>query len=73
MSYKVATVRTFEVTTPSTVWNIQHNMGVYPIVDVYVDNNGMQEKIIPTSVEYVSANECELTFSTARAGFVVIV
>lgn len=63
---------THDQTTPSTLWSINHNLGVYPAVDVYVEHNGEIQKIMPLAVTYVDAMTCEVAFSTARAGTAII-
>lgn len=63
---------TFQQLTPSTVWTFPYQSNKPPIVDVYCDINGTIEKIIPLSVVMSAPGECQITFSTARAGTVVI-
>lgn len=70
---KVATVYTHTQGTASTTWSIAHNLGQYPIVDVYVTSEGSVQKIIPNGVTYVDANNCTVTFTSARAGHATVV
>lgn len=61
-----------EQTVAASTWVINHNLGVYPAVDVYVDYNGEIQKILPLSVTYVDAMTCNVEFSAARAGTAII-
>lgn len=72
MSYKAVTTRSFEITAPALTWNINHGLGVYPAVDVYVTIGAEVQKIMPASVTYVDANNCTITFSEPRAGVAVV-
>lgn len=62
--------------TASTEWIITHNLGgagnSIPIVDVFVDVNGLVQKIIPASIEIVDNTTVKVTFSVDRAGFAVV-
>jgi hypothetical protein len=56
-----------EVTTPSTTWYFNHNLGeTYPVIQVY-DSNGFV--VIPSSIEMFSENTAVITFSMAQSGF----
>jgi hypothetical protein len=70
---KVATVYLHTQDPASDTWEIAHNLGQYPIVDVYVTSNGTIQKIIPNGVTYVDANNCTVTFTSARAGHATVV
>lgn len=59
--------------TPSDVWTINHNLKDYPIVDVYTLFEGSLQRILPTSVTYVSHDTCTLTFSSPRTGYATVV
>jgi 3-oxoacyl-ACP reductase-like protein len=52
----------------SASWVIVHNMGMYPIVDVFVDYQGESQKILPKSVAYTNPNTCTITFSVPLTG-----
>jgi hypothetical protein len=72
------TLYRYEQATASDTWVITHNIGNnggqgLPIVDVFVDINGSMTKIIPMNVAKTSANIVTLTFSTAYAGFAVVI
>ena len=58
--------------TAAEVWTINHSMGTYPSVDVYVDVDGVIQKIMPQAVTYVDALTCTVTFSTARSGIATV-
>lgn len=69
MSYHVLTSYKHVQDTPSALWTINHNVGGYPCVDVYVTVNEVLTKIMPSDVTYVSPTTCTLTFSAPRSGF----
>lgn len=64
----MATPITFIFTAPLAVWTIEHNLGVYPIVDTMIDYNGALTKIIPKEVIVTSLNTVEIHFSVPRTG-----
>ena len=51
-------------TSPSNIWNIVHNLGIYPNI-VVEDTAGTT---VEGDIEYVSANEVKLTFSGSFSG-----
>lgn len=59
--------------TPALVWAIEHNMGDYPVVDVYISVNGVVNKVIPRSVAYVDNNTVNITFTGPQSGFATMV
>lgn len=73
MAQRPITPRTFEITSASDAWTIEHGLGAYPIVDVYIDLAGEMNKVIPLSVTYVDVNTCVIGFSVPRTGTAVIV
>ena len=55
------------VTTPSTTWYFNHNLGEqYPVIQVYDDNGFV---VIPTSIEMFSDITTIITFSLAQSGY----
>lgn len=69
MGYSVIRGYRHTQSTPSTIWTINHNLGLsYPIVDVFYNNNGTMTKILPSSVEVLNVNTVQLTFTSAIAG-----
>ena len=53
----------------SDTWVITHNLGTMaPIIDVYVEHNGQQEKILPFAVRAISNTTAHVVFSSARTG-----
>ena len=58
----------FFQSTPSATWEVQHNLGVYPVIDVMVNYNGTLTKIIPMSVNVIDLNNVEIQFSTPYSG-----
>jgi hypothetical protein len=56
----------------ASTWTISHNLGMYPTVDVFVDINGTEQKIIPMNIAYTNENECVVTFSSNNAGVAIV-
>jgi hypothetical protein len=50
--------------TPSNIWNIEHNLDKYPSVTV-VDSGG---SVVEGEVDYIDRNNITLTFSGAFSG-----
>ena len=56
-------------TTASATWTITHNLNSAAVaIDVYIDNAGTKEKIIPVETKHVSNNTIEVTFSSIQTG-----
>lgn len=55
-------------TVASTIWNIQHNLGIYPVVDILVNTTDGLTKIIPSDVKIVDMNTIQIHFSTPHSG-----
>jgi hypothetical protein len=70
---QIALVYKHEQVTPSSTWTIEHNLGIYPIVDAWTVDNGTLQKILAAEVNYVSPNVCELVFTDPIAGFATVV
>lgn len=61
------TTQFLTVSTPSTTWVFNHNLGEqYPVIQVYDDNGYV---VIPTSIEMFSTNTTIITFSLAQSGY----
>jgi hypothetical protein len=55
------------ISSPSTTWYFNHNLGEqYPVIQVY-DSNGFV--VIPTSIEMFSEDTAIITFSLAQSGY----
>jgi hypothetical protein len=54
----------FTQTTPSTTWTINHDLGRYPIVRIFVGNQEVQ----PNTITFTTANTVTVTFATAQVG-----
>lgn len=55
------------ISSPSTTWYFNHNLGEqYPVIQVY-DSNGFV--VIPTSIEMFSEDTSIITFSLAQSGY----
>ena len=70
--YFIAKEYFFKQDTPASVWVINHTCG-FPAVDIYVDNNGTYEKIIPFEIKFLSNSVCEVHFTKPFAGLAKIV
>lgn len=55
-------------TVPASTWTIIHNLGVYPMVDIQIVDNGQTKVIIPQSVIYVNSNTITVSFSSNFVG-----
>lgn len=56
-------------TTSSLTWSVPHNLNSPAIIiDVFVDELGNLEKIIPDIVEHVDNNNVLITFTSSRTG-----
>ena len=54
----------FTEASPAEVWTIKHDLGLYPVVLVQTTEGDEVEGV----VDYVSANEITITFSSVYAG-----
>jgi len=56
-------------TGASASWAISHNLNSDTVVvDVFIDNGGNLEKILPANVEHTDDNTLTVTFSSAQTG-----
>jgi hypothetical protein len=56
---------TFYQNPASTTWTINHNLGYYPIVRVFIGTNEVQ----PASISHDDINTTVITFNTAQTGY----
>lgn len=73
----VPSIYRHEQPVASTIWTIPHNLGTngsqgVPVVDVYITELGQTYKIIPASVTRLTMHTIQLTFSSAKAGFAIV-
>jgi hypothetical protein len=73
ISQRPATSYNHTQTDPANVWVIPHGLMGYPIVDAYIMNEGVLERIMPAAITYVDLNTCNVVFSTPRAGYATVV
>ena len=59
---------TYTQSTAASTWTINHTMGRYPLVDVVVSHNGVDEVILPQSIQHTSLSQVVVTFSEPYAG-----
>jgi len=61
-------------TAPALEWQVAHNLNCYPVSDIMIDGeNGLIEKTLPQSLEYVDENNILITFSSAQTGMARLV
>ena len=72
LTRRVATIFQYTQEAASDTWVIEHNLGTYPAIDVYVEHLGDMQKILPLGVAYDSPNQCTVTFSTPRTGLATV-
>lgn len=60
--------------TPAAEWVVVHDLNRYVVSDVFFDVNlnGILEKVLPASVEYVDANTIKIIFTEAQIGKVKV-
>lgn len=54
--------------SPETIWQVPHNLGHPPAVDISTVYNGALQKIHPHRVIHTNANELQIVFSAPRSG-----
>ena len=59
-------------TAPSNTWVIQHWLGSYPAVDIYIDYAGEKHRVLPLEVQYNSVNSCTILFTSAYSGLATV-
>lgn len=61
-------------TSGSTSWVVNHSFGTDAIaLDVFIDNGGDLEKILPLDIVASSSNTVTVTFSSAQTGWVRVI
>lgn len=59
--------------TPLATWVVKHNFGRLPVVDVYMEIDGVQAKVIPSEVKRVDDNTVSIEFGEPVVGTAVLV
>lgn len=60
--------------TPEAIWTVRHNLFTRsPVVDVFVDFDGVLQKMMPKAIVVVSALECRIEWSVPRTGRVGVI
>ncbi len=74
MSFTRTLARIYEHTqdVASDTWVVEHNLGVYPAIDVFIPFEGDTLRIMPLGITYDSPNQCTVTFSSPRTGFATV-
>lgn len=58
---------------PSEAWVIEHNLGQYPVISVFLDIHGKTQTVLPYSIEHPSKNKCIIKFTQPRVGYAHLV
>jgi hypothetical protein len=53
-------------------WTIVHHQGGYPIIDVFVHNGSVVQKILPASIQYIDEMTVKVVFSIPLTGFATV-
>lgn len=62
----------FNITTPSLTWQIDHNFGNKPAVDVCLNVNGTMVRAFPLGIVHNTDNRVTVTWSTHQTGAVIV-
>lgn len=55
--------------SPATTWIVRHNLYTRsPIVEAFVEVNGVMQKILPSQVKIISNLECHILWTSPRIG-----
>lgn len=73
MQRDISTFHRHTQTAESALWTITHNLGRYPVVDVFVSIDGQLRRIMPSEVTFIDNNMCTVAFSSPRSGFATVV
>lgn len=58
--------------TEHTEWTINHQMGRYPVIDVYVTSGETTKIVFPSTVEVIDETSCKIYFSIPRSGIAIL-
>jgi len=58
----------FTQASPADTWVITHNFGFKPVCDVWLDDVGLIQKVLPASIIHVSDDELQVIFTTPHSG-----
>ena len=59
--------------TPSTTWDVTHNLGKFVTSDVFIDDGaGRKVKVFPQDVIHISDSVLRITFSSPKIGYVKV-
>jgi hypothetical protein len=63
----------YQQSSPASTWNIAHNFGKMPIVEVNAyDDSSNLTKAFPYTVTHVDVNNVQITWTSARAGYAIL-
>lgn len=72
LTLKPASTYLHTQSTPAVSWVVDHCLGTYPAIDVYVSMNGQTQKILPLHVTHSTVNRCTVTFTEALSGYATV-
>ena len=58
----------FTQSAPQITWTIVHNLGSKPMVELFVNDDGVLKKAWPLSMEHVDDDTVVVTWSQGRSG-----
>ena len=67
---KKSLTRTYQFSTPETIWNIQHNIGSSNFTYTIFNAEGYQ--VLPNACKLIDVNNFQLTFAEAMSGSVTV-
>jgi hypothetical protein len=62
----------FVQSTPATRWLISHGAAGYPIIDVYVNDSGVFQKLLPNEVNYIDEFTTEVLLTNPQSGYAMV-
>lgn len=74
MPVDIPYAHTHTQTIPQQVWQVTHKRGTLaPVVDCFIDVDGVSTKILPYDLRVITANTIEIEWTTPRTGTARIV
>lgn len=71
-SFRSAKGYTHYQTEPSDIWLINHKRGLIPVVQVFVNKDGMEQRIHPKEVIIVDLDNVRIEFTIPVTGRAVL-
>jgi hypothetical protein len=64
---------THSQTVAASTWTVVHNAAAKVVSDVWIDNNGAREKVLPESIVHLDDNTLQVNFSAVQTGAVRVI